>query len=326
MTAATMARRLPGIDLHLHLEGSLPRRTLAALAARHRLSVPSLSGFRDLRGFLKAFARVCDLLSDEEDFRMAASAVFAEARRQRVAHLEVRFSPQVFTRRGIPLSRIMAGLAAARRSALAAGGMTILYVLDGVRQWGGDWLEEMVRAIEPWAGEEVRAIGLGGDETSRPAAEFRRAFLRARRMGLCATVHAGEAAGPESVRDAIEFLEADRIGHGVAAALDPGLMRLLARRRIALEVCPTSNVMTSAVRSLRDHPLRTLLAAGVPVTINSDDGAFFRTDVRREMSRSIRAFDLSRSEVVALASNAARAAFLPRRGQRALQLRIDRFA
>jgi adenosine deaminase len=274
------------IDLHLHLEGSLPSPVIARLARRHGVERPKLA-FDGFTGFLRAFGAVCDLLRDPEDFELAARAVLATCRRLGLVHVEILFSPQVFLRRGIPLSSMLTGLG----SALAAHrrGPSAVLIADGVRQWGSEWFDHVVASLEPMVGRGLAGIGLGGDERALPASAFLPAYRRARSMGLRTTIHAGEAAGADAVWDALR-LPLDRIGHGVRASEDPRLMRELARRGLPLEVCPTSNVATGVVASLAAHPLPSLMAAGVRVTINSDDGAFFRTDARREMGRVEDAF------------------------------------
>ncbi|MGH9867541.1 MAG: adenosine deaminase [Candidatus Polarisedimenticolia bacterium] len=321
MTARLPARG-PLIDLHLHLEGSLSGRVLSRLARRHGIARPGLR-FDGFEGFLRAFGAVCDLLRDPVDFEMAVLDVVAAARRLGVIHLEILFSPQIYLRRGIIMKNVVQGLLDGRSGAKGRSPMSVVFIADGVRQWGPEWFERMVRDLEPWAGEGVAAIGLGGDEAALPAARFRRAFEAARRMGLWRTIHAGEVGGPASVQAALS-LGVDRIGHGIGAASDAGLMKQLARRGVPLELCPGSNVATGVVGSLREVPVRRLMEAGVGITINSDDGAFFRTNVATELTRAARAHALGPDECRAIVRRAARAAFLPRSRVDALVRRVSR--
>ncbi len=319
-------QRLPKVELHAHLEGSLPLRTLRFLAAKHRLPVPPARGFSDLHGFLKSFGAVCELLADPGDFELAAFHLARAARRRGVLHLEVLVSPQVFARRGIPLGAMMRGLLRGRRRAGQAFGLSLVYIADGVRQWGGAWFDDVVRMLAPYAGRGLAGIGVGGDEASVPARDFARAFRRARDLGLRTTIHAGEAAGPDSVREALHALRPDRIGHGFRAAEDPDLVATLVRRGITLEICPTSNVLTGAVASLRSHPVRQLYAAGALITVNSDDGYLFDTNVSREMELLARRFLFTGEDLKRITLHAARAAFLPRRDKSRLVRKIKEAA
>lgn len=319
---AFRSRGLPKIDLHIHLEGSLPHDTLTRLAARHRLPVPPVRDFSGFQGFLRSFGAVCDLLVDEEDFEQAATDLFDQVGRIGVEHLEVLFSPQVFMRRGIPAGSIMRGLSRARARAVSGTRLSVVFIMDGVRQWGGDWFDEAVRMMAPWAGRGLAGVGVGGDETELPARAFAEGFRRARGMGLRTTIHAGEAAGPESIRDALDALRPDRIGHGIRAADDTSLMKELAEKRITLEVCPTSNIATGLVPSWRAHPLRRLFEAGVLVTINSDDGALFGTDTARELELAARELAFEPGNLLEMTRNAAAAAFVGERERRRLDRRI----
>ncbi|MFQ5701365.1 MAG: adenosine deaminase [Acidobacteriota bacterium] len=320
--AARTIRGLPKIDLHVHLEGSMPRATMRALAQRHGMRIPACDHHADMRGFLKAFGSICDLLVDAEDFHRAASDLFRMSRRLGVVHMEVLFSPQVFLRRGIALSTIMRGLVRARVQAMTDGELTLVYIADAARQWGGEWFDEMVRALEPYTRSGVAGVGVGGDEKAVPAAAFAAGFRRARRMGLRTTIHAGEAAGADSVRDVLETLRPDRIGHGVRAVEDTGVIRALVESGTPLEICPTSNTATGCVSSLARHPVRRLIEAGVTVTINSDDGSLFDTDIERELARLVDRLSFSRREIIELMLDAADAAFLPASGRRRLRHRI----
>jgi adenosine deaminase len=176
--------------------------------------------------------------------------------------------------------------------------------------------------LAPWAGRGLAGIGVGGDETAVDPSEFVGAFRRARGLGLRTTVHAGESAGADSVRAALAALGPDRVGHGFRAVEDTELMARLGKLDIALEVCPSSNVATGVAASWRSHPLRLLYDAGVPVTINSDDGAFFGTDVRREVRMASRELLFTRKELMGMMRTAARVAFLAPRERRRLERRI----
>jgi len=320
MVSRDFLRQAPKIDLHCHLEGSLSWKVLETLARRHHLPLPSLR-FRGFEEFLRKLGDVSDLLTDEEDFHLAAHDLLTRARRLNVLHVEVLFSPQILLRRGVPLHRILAGLESARRATRGRGPSSV-FILDGVRQWGGKWLHDVVRHLPDGSSSLVAGIGIGGMEPSLPPAEFLPAVRLARRRGLRVTVHAGEHAGPQHVREVLDVLAPDRIGHGVAAARDRKLLARLARRRIPLEVCLSSNLATGATPSLRRHPLRRLMESGAPVTLNSDDGTFFGTDILLELVRGVEGFGLEAQDLRRMTLDAARGAFLPAGKRAALARRV----
>jgi len=188
-------------------------------------------------------------------------------------------TPDSHLLRGIEPDGVAAALTRARTTARERHGIEVGWVFDIPGENGPASGERTIDWVQRWAPEGSVGFGLGGPETGVPRPQFAEVFARARALGLASVPHAGETTGPQTVRDAIEHLGADRIGHGIAAAQDPALMAELAGRGIALEVCPTSNARTRAVPSLKVHPWRTLVDAGVTVTLNSDDPGMFDTSL-----------------------------------------------
>lgn len=279
---------------------------------------------RGFPAFLEAFIRCVRLLRSGDEVAAAAGGLFDALRREGVRYAEVTFSPQSHVRRGLPLAALVAGLDAARRKAASRGGPSIAYIADGGRLWGAAWLEQLADELAAFRSEGVVALGLGGDETILPARAFRRAFRRAAARGLRLVAHAGEGTTARAVREAIDELGAERIGHGISAASDPRLLDLLARRAIPLEICPTSNVLTGAVRSLKTHPLRRIVESGVPVVIGSDDRTIFGTSLRGELKAAVHRCGLPRSLVPELLANAIDFSFAPRRLRRDLHRDLRR--
>jgi aminodeoxyfutalosine deaminase len=316
-------RQAPRVEIHLHLEGSVSLARLRRFWARPRRdpSLPPdpavLFRHRDFPEFLQHFAQVTRALRGPDDFSVIASDLCASLRRQRVAAAEVFMSPVIFTRRGIPFTEILDAVEEAVQASRRRGGPRVAWILDGVRQWGPAALEENLRFAQGARGR-VLGIGLGGDESSVPAREFVLLFEAARAMGLRTVCHAGERAGPRSVWEAVELLGSERIGHGIRASEDAALLSLLRRRRIPLEVCPTSNLRTGLVRRWRDHPLPRLLQAGVRVTLNSDDPALFRTSLDAEFLNLRRRMHLAPRHVEKIRVEGIRASFLPAAIKRAL--------
>ena len=322
---------VPKAEIHLHLEGSVDLETLlevrrrrgeaAGEAERRRLS--ALYAHRDFPHFLANFRDLCSELRAPEDFALATERLAGRLRRDNVRRADVMCSATIFARRGLPAGEILDACFGAARRAEADGGPRLRFLIDGVRQWGPDGLEEVVRAAQECRAYGVVGIGLGGDEMAWPAAAFAPAFREARRLGLRTTVHAGEFDGPRSVWQAIEVLEVDRIGHGVRASEDEELVRVLARRRVPLECCPTSNLRTRVVPDWDRHPMAALLRAGVRVTVSSDDPALFGTSTQEEWEALRSRAGLSDSEVLSVGRATIDAAFLDEAERRDLLREFD---
>jgi adenosine deaminase/aminodeoxyfutalosine deaminase len=314
--------RLPKVELHLHLEGSVRPETLLELSrAKGRLrketedwiSQRTRRGFRysSFKEFLKAFKLVALLLETPSDYALITSRLMEWLAGQNVKYAEIILSGGVllWKKQSVP-----AVFEAAAQSAWETGsrlGVRVNWIFDAVRQFGTDH----ARAVLQWAARfrsaGVVALGLGGDEKGGPADHFIAVCREARELGLHVTAHAGETAGPESICKSVELLGAERIGHGLAAAQDEAVMGLLRDRRIPLEVCPTSNVCTGLLARLEDHPLPRFLQSGLVITLNSDDPAMFGTSLEGEFIRAARAFRLGEADILQLSENGIRSAFLP---------------
>ncbi|HEV2491903.1 MAG TPA: adenosine deaminase [Terriglobia bacterium] len=318
----TFIARLPKVELHLHLEGSIRPETLEELAAtkswlkqrvgdwvsaRERESY----SYGSFEKFLAAFVLVTLLLEAPEDYALATTRLIEWLAAQQVKYAEVTLSAGVILWKKQPLDAVFEAIAQAAAEAGRRCGVRVQWIFDAVRQFGAD----PALAVLEWASrfrlQGVIAFGIGGDEIRGPAALFTDVYRRARGLGLHVTAHAGEAAGPESIRDAVELLGAERIGHGLTILRDPSVVELVRARAIPLEVCPTSNVATGLIADFQEHPLPKFLEAGLTVTINSDDPAMFGTSLERELELAARTFGLSSQQIVELSENAIQAAFLP---------------
>jgi adenosine deaminase len=325
------AAAAPKAEIHLHLEGSIDLDALLELRARHgestdagaRRRLDALYHHRNFADFLTHFRDVCAELREPEDFGLVTTRLGERLRRDNVRHAEVMCSVGIFSRRGLPGAEILDAIVSAARGASAAGGPRLRFLLDGVRQWGPDGLAELVEVAGDRDRSSLIGIGMGGDESAWPAADFRQVYDEARRRGLRTTVHAGEAAGPRSVWEAIEVLGVDRVGHGIRASEDRELVRALARQRIPLECCPTSNLATGVVKSWDAHPLGALHRAGVVVTVNTDDPAMFGTTLTEEWRVLSRHLGLSSVEVAQVGRRTIEAAFLDAAERRDLLAAYD---
>lgn len=289
-------RRLPKAELHLHLEGSIREATFLRLAARQGAGtdLPGPHPFRSLRRpgsaaeFFRCYRTVCRLLSSPSDYALLARDLVARLRRERIGYAEVYVSPAVVERVGLPWPPVRDALEDVFAAHEGAGHGRVAVLLDSVRQWGPEAAERVLdlQRRHPWA--RARGFGLGGEELSVPAREFRRVYARARGMGLGTVVHAGEWGGADSVAEAVRWLAPVRVAHGFRAADDPALVRLLARGGVTLDVCPTSNLRTGALPPGVPHPALTLARAGVRVSVGTDDPGLFGTTLRAEFARLAR--------------------------------------
>jgi aminodeoxyfutalosine deaminase len=318
----TVVDTLPKAELHLHLEGSIRPETVRELAARYGVKLtPDEVNVRyrysNFAGFLETFKWVTSFLRDPDDYALITKRLFKELLRQNVVYAEITISAGVMLRRA---QSVEANFAAIREMAQSVpfSGLRTAWIFDAARQFGAGSALEVARWSSRLRHSGVVAFGMGGDELCFPSVIFRPAFDLARSAGLHVVCHAGEIGGQGSVRDAIELLGAERIGHGIAAMHDPALVESLAMRRIALENCPTSNLLTGALArqieradaSLGDHPLRKFLEAGVPVTLSTDDPGLFHTDLLTEYSRAA-SLGLSHQQILQLAEQSFQSAFLP---------------
>jgi aminodeoxyfutalosine deaminase len=282
-------RACPKIELHVHLEGTIRAETTLRLARRHGVELAetpeelaAMLQFRDFENFIEAFLVVTGVLLHEDDFREILVEYAEEAATHGAVYLEAIFSPAQAVRRGVSWDSVFSGYCDGIEEARERHGVEVRLTPDVTRSFPLDIAEETARRAIAYRDRGVVGLGLGGYEAEFPPEPFEEVFRLARDAGLGSVPHAGEVAGPESVRGALHALGARRIRHGVSAVQDEELMQELAEREIVLDVCPTSNVLTGVIGSLEEHPLPRLLAAGIHCSISTDDPAFFKTDLTRE--------------------------------------------
>jgi aminodeoxyfutalosine deaminase len=322
----------PKAELHLHLEGSIEPATAVELATRHDVTLtPQEVAARyapgDFAQFIEAFIWVTAFLRAPADYALIMERLAESLARQNVIYAEITLSVGVMLRRQQDPA---ANLEAIRAAAAKIHTLRCEFIFDCVRQWGPEAAMEVARRAAPLRNEGVIAFGMGGDELSIPAAEFRAAYDFAADAGLHRLVHAGETGGPEIIIDAIELLGAERIGHGIGAMRSDRLMDSLAESGVPLEVCPTSNLRTGALArqlgqssaSESQHPLPMLMRRGVRVTLGSDDPAMFETSLTTEYELA-RRIGLSATELVRLAKAGFDYAFLDPHERAALLAKFE---
>ncbi|MGI9219392.1 MAG: adenosine deaminase [Hydrogenophaga sp.] len=317
MNAIELARAIPKAELHIHIEGSLEPELIFQLAQRNgvALSYPSVEALRaayaftDLQSFLDIYYAGASVLLQPQDFHDMAWAYFLRAKADNVIHTELFFDPQTHTARGVPMASVIDGLSGACQKAEAELGISSALILCFLRHLSEEDAFATLQAALPYR-EHFIGVGLDSSELGHPPEKFERVFARCRELGLKVVAHAGEEGPPEYMWQAIDLLKVQRIDHGVAALQDPLLMAELAHTRLPLTVCPLSNLKLCVVNDLRDHGLKTMLDAGLCVTINSDDPAYFGGYMNANFEQTVAALQLSREDVVQLAKNSFEASFI----------------
>jgi adenosine deaminase len=328
-------RRMPKMELHLHLEGTVRPETLLELARRHDIDLPATDArgiaqwyrFRDFRHFLDVWLTVLSCLREPEDFARITRELGEAAAAQHVRHVEAIFTPATHERyKGLSHDGVWAGIRDGAAWVRRQLGVSMTFIVDVPRNRrpnddGG------VEATAAWAiahqAEGIVALGLGGSEVDNPPELFADVFRAAKAQGLHVYPHAGETVGPESVWGAVRALGAERIAHGVRAVADETLLHHLAAHGIACDVCPTSNVRLGLCPSIEQHPIRRLIDAGVPVTIGSDDPALFQTTITDEYLSLARAQSFTATELARLVRTAVAASFLPKAEKHTLAHRVE---
>jgi adenosine deaminase len=315
-------RGLPKAELHLHIEGTLEPELMFSLAQRNGVRLPYATvdalraayDFSNLQSFLDLYYAGAAVLQNEQDFYDLTMAYVQRALADEVRHAELFFDPQTHTARGVSLATVFSGISRALREARREQGFSARLILCFLRHLSEDEALETLDAALPlreqyadlWTG-----VGLDSGELGNPPEKFARVFSRARALGFHVVAHAGEEGPPAYVHAALEVLKVERIDHGVRAEEDPALIAQLVKSQIPLTVCPLSNLKLRVVHDLRQHNLARLLRAGVCVTVNSDDPAYFGGYMNSNFMATAEALQLSRDELLQLARNAFTAAFVP---------------
>jgi aminodeoxyfutalosine deaminase len=302
---ADFIAEIPKAELHLHLEGSIEPETLHELdPATPVEEFRALYSYADFEAFLRAFGAVGKRLRSPEDYALVTRRLLERLAAQNVRYAEIILAAGVVIWKGQEFGPIFRAV----RDAAADSSVEVRWILDAVRQFGAEHTMQVAELAAERVRQGVVGFGIGGSEERGPAEWFTDAFVFARQAGLRLTAHAGESMGPESVWAALK-LGAERIGHGIASAQDPDLMRHLKEREIPLEICITSNLVTGVVKRAADHPVRRLFDAGVPIVLNTDDPAMFRCTLVGEYRLAAEQFGFTEAELRAIAENGFRYAF-----------------
>jgi adenosine deaminase len=329
----SLALRLPKAELHVHIEGTLEPDLIFALAERNAVALPYASvealraayEFTDLQSFLHLYYAAMNVLRTEADFAELTNEYLARAHSQGLVHAEVFFDPQAHTARGVPFRTVIDGLWSAARNSEAHYGVSTKLIMCFLRDASVESaLATLAEALR--FGERIEAVGLDSAEVGHPPGKFREVFARARAAGWRTVAHAGEEGPPAYVWEALDVLGASRIDHGVRSLEDPALVARLRDEQIPLTVCPLSNVKLRVCETLADHPLRRMLEAGLLVTVNSDDPAYFGGYVGENYEAVAQALQLEPVTLVKLARNSFAASFLGVEARTRYLARVDAVA
>ena len=326
-----LLKAMPKAELHIHIEGSLEPELIFELARRNNVALawPNVEALRaayaftDLQSFLDIYYAGASVLLEERDFTDMAYAYLERAAADRVLHAEIFFDPQTHTARGVDIGSVIRGLAAACERGRRELGVSSRLILCFLRHLDESEALATLKAALPYR-EHFIGVGLDSSERGNPPEKFARVFDAARRAGLHRVAHAGEEGPPAYIRSALDVLGVERIDHGVRCLEDRALVERLARERIALTVCPLSNVKLCVYGSMAGHSLARLLAAGIRATVNSDDPAYFGGYLNQNLLEVFAALPaLGAREAYTLARNSFEASFVDDAAKRAMIEQLD---
>lgn len=323
-STASALRAFPKIDLHRHLEGAIRLSTVAAIAGQYRLDLPTderllkpliqcvPSTPRTITHFFSKFEVLRKIYCSEEVIRQVTRECIEDASQDGVRHLELRFSPRALARlMAFPFGEVIDWVGQATTAAREQSGISVALIICINRHESRNDAAQILKATLPRLRFGITAVDLAGREQGFPAAPFAPVFAQAREAGLDVMIHAGEWVGADNVREAIAIHGCTRIGHGVRVLEDPAVVDLARERGVTFEVCPTSNYLSGAIKSIEAHPLRAMIAAGLQTTLNTDDPAICGVTLSDEWVVALNQLQLAPTDLHNLSLNALDAAYLP---------------
>jgi len=308
--------RLPKVELHIHLEGSLEPELMLELAHRNNIQIPFDSvaqirrayEFNSLQDFLDIYYQGANVLQHEEDFYDLTWAYLKKCQQQNVIHVEPFFDPQTHTDRGIPFKVVINGISRALKDAELKLGISSELIMCFLRHLNENDAMETLQQAKPYL-NQIKAVGLDSSEQGNPPEKFSRVFEKARDMGLLTVAHAGEEGPAEYVWTALNDLKVSRIDHGVRSIEDDSLINEIIEKNIPLTVCPLSNVKLCVFKDMSQHTILQMLDMGVKVTVNSDDPAYFGGYMTENYQALSQSLELSKEQAIQLANNSIEASF-----------------
>lgn len=310
-------RALPKVELHIHILGSIRPETLLSIIESDGIKAPYTSEeeiikrfeYTDFANFLQGYMEIVEYITDERHFEQITYEMLDNCAKSNVHYVEASFSPSDHIPKGLEFDKMADSINRGIQRAKKDFGVETNIRVDLVRNSSIEQAMKILDSIEK-SPDNIISIDLGGNEAQDPPGPFVEPYKRATTLGLHRVAHAGEAAGPDSIWEAIRYLDVERIGHGVTAHQDPELVEYLKRERIALEMCPVSNLRTGVVPSIKEHPIREYFDKGLLVTVNSDDPSLFHTSMNNEYLQLHEHLNFSLSELYQISLNSVQTAFI----------------
>ncbi|MCT2536346.1 adenosine deaminase [Aquibacillus koreensis] len=331
MKLENIIEKLPKVDLHVHLDGSVKPETVFDLALDQGITLPTnnikeLSGYLKIEGdcdslieYLQKFDFVSQVLHTKEALERVAYEVVEQAYEENCKYIEVRFGPQLHTNKGLSLEEVIYSVIKGLKRGEKRYGVQANVIACCLRHHSTEENKEVIRAASAFHGKGLVGVDLAGDEATYPAHLFREVFELAKQKAIPVTIHAGEAAGPENIREAITNLGASRIGHGVRLKDDPELLNYVLENCIPLEMCPISNIQTKASASWDRYPIRYYFDRGLMITVNTDNMTVSNTCLTKELLILVEKFDFTLMEIGQVIMNSIDASFLDARAKKKLK-------
>lgn len=318
MNLADYIRKVPKAELHLHIEGTFEPELMFEIAQRNQVEIPYQSveevkkayQFSCLQDFLDIYYAGASVLLYEKDFYDLTMAYFKHCAEENIVHTEIMFDPQTHTKRGISFETVINGIQKAREDAKVKYGISSILIMSYLRHLSEEDAFETLQQSLPYK-HLIKAVGLDSSEKGNPPSKFEKVFQASIKEGYIPVAHAGEEGAANYIWEALDLLKISRIDHGNNCLTDEVLIKRLVNEKIALTVCPLSNLELQVVKNLRDHPLKKMLNLGLKATVNSDDPAYFGGYLNENFLQTIETLDLTKDEVKQLVKNSFEYSLLP---------------
>ncbi len=326
----SLLKKIPKAEIHLHVEALISREAVSKILSSkdkkysNMKEVDNLFKINNLKDFIKVFLMIQNSFDHLNDFRELFSSIQPYLKRNGIVYSEIFFSPSSFVRNGIKFEDIMDILIKEIERIKKAEGISVRVIVDVSRTFGLENAQKNLDYVINSKNKNIIGIGLGGDEKKGSARNFEDVFIKAKMLGYHRVAHAGEVDSSRSIRDALNYLDAERIGHGISAVKDKKLIKYLVENRIPLEICPTSNIFTGKyVKKIENHPVKKLYENGVFITVNTDDPSFFKVELLDEYWNLYSKLGFSLMDIKQLILNGFRASFITEKDKKFFQEKAE---